>query len=121
MKTSVTLVLIVIAALSPVLASTQESIQARLVRVELDYVAGIASGMTPDHPQIKGLKAEIDALTQQPHIRNEEYLKILNEQKILIQANLAKLNAEGYAADHPKIKAAKAKADAVANLLKQKG
>ena len=120
MKTSVTLALIILAVVSAVFASSQESIQARLVRVEMDYFSGIASGMTPNHPKMKELKAELDALNQQPNIRKEEYYKLLNEQRIHIQVDLATLAAKGYGSTHPEVVKTKAKADAIENLLKQK-
>ena len=120
MKIYTILAMIAAVAFSSLSAYTDETLQARLVRVELDYVSGIAMGLTPNHPRIKSLKTELDALNQHPEIRNEEYIRILKEKRIHAQVDLAKLQAEGFESEHPLIKSAKAREKAIESLLKQK-
>lgn len=108
----ITLLLTFILAL-PLRAETTYTLQERLIEVELNLSSAPAEGLGAAHPQRKALESEFEALNKHPHIRNEKYWKLLSAKKIALEADLARLKASGYGAQHPKIQAVKRKLETI--------
>ncbi len=111
---------ILVMTLTALAASEQETIQERLVRVELKYAASIASGLGNSHPKVKELKAELDVLSKLPDIRTKEYWKILEDSETMLKVDLAGLTAKGLGSTHPKISEIKMQIGVIDVLQKKK-